>query len=341
MAIAKKKLDPLVAEYGARWKKQYAAIFRAIRKWDRIVVFRHLKPDFDAFGSQMGFYRFLKDNFPEKEIHYVGDNHVSFTPRLFPETENLPEEWFKGGNFLAIVCDVGDPDRIADPRFKHAKRIVKIDHHPCKKDIADENHTVCDLEAAAAAELVANLLLHFPGTTLSKEAARELYIGIVGDSGRFMYSSTSPHTFAIAQALLATGIDISQIYLEMYEKNLDSLYSLAYVLSNFKVSPHGVAYYCLDKETQERLHITPILGKEHVNTFANIAGIHAWCSITEDPNPKDYCWRISIRSKKKDISAIAQKWEGGGHAQASGAKIASLDQLDAFIKDLDDLFVEE
>ena len=338
MDIAKTKLDPIVKEYGKRWKKQYSSIFRAIRHYDKIVLFRHLKPDFDAFGSQMGFYHFLKDNFPEKEIHYVGDDHVTFTPRLFPEMESLNEEWFKGGNFLAIVTDVGSPERIADPRFKHAKRIIKIDHHPCSSEIADENHTVVDLESAAASEMVANLLLHFPNTTLSKEAARDLYIGIVGDSGRFLFGSTSPHTFAVAQELLKTGIDIRSIYLEMYEKSLDSLYSLAYVLSNFKVSPHGVAYYCIDKETQERLHITPILGKEHVNTFSNIEGINAWCSITEDPNPKDYCWRISIRSKKEDISGIAAKWGGGGHAQASGAKIANLDELDAFIGDLDALF---
>ena len=80
---------------------------------------------------------------------------------------------------------------------------------------------------------------------MSKEAARYFYIGIVGDSGRFMYSSTSTHTFAVAEELIKKGIDIHSIYLEMYEKNIDSLRSQAYVLSNFKVSPHGVAYYLL------------------------------------------------------------------------------------------------
>ena len=74
--------------------------------------------------------------------------------------------------------------------------------------------------------------------------------------------------------------------------------------------------------------------------FSNIAGINAWCSITQDDSPKEPCWRISIRSKGKDISGVANKWGGGGHKQASGAKIDTIDQLDAFIKDLDDLFVE-
>ncbi|MBQ9458225.1 MAG: bifunctional oligoribonuclease/PAP phosphatase NrnA [Bacilli bacterium] len=333
-------LSKQVQAYGKPYLKTYKAMFAAIKEFDKIVVFRHIKPDFDAMGTQMGMVQWIKDNFPNKEVHFVGDNHVSFTPRLFPETEELSEEWFKGNNFLAIVVDVGDTSRIADPRFENAKKIIKIDHHPCKAEIAP-GLTVCDLDAAAAAEVAVDFLLHCKGTVISKEAARHFYIALVGDSGRFLYSSTSPHTLAIAQALLDAGIDISQIYLAMYEKTIQSLKNQAYVLGHFSVSPHGVAYYTLSKEVQEELHITPELGKENVNLFSNIAGINAWCSITEDPNPKDYCWRISIRSKKKDISGIANKWEGGGHAQASGAKIKDLTELDAFIADLDALFVEE
>ena len=71
--------------------------------------------------------------------------------------------------------------------------------------------------------------------------------------------------------------------------------------------------------------------------FSNIEEIGIWCSISEDNDPKEPCWRISIRSKKLDISKVANKWGGGGHAQASGAKIKDLSELDAFIKDLDDL----
>ena len=335
MALSKE-----VKAYGKPYLSTYKAIFKAIKSHDKIVVFRHIKPDFDAMGTQMGLVQFLKDNFPEKEIHFVGDDHVSFTPRLFPETEKLPESWFENNEFLAIVVDVGDPSRIADPRFEKAKTIVKLDHHPCKKKIAP-GLTVCDLDAAAATEVVVDMLLHFKGTTITKEAARHFYIALVGDSGRFMFSSTTSHTFAIAQALLDTGLDINKAYLAMYEKTINSLQNQAYVLSHFHVSPHGIAYYLLPKDVQEELHITPELGKENVNLFANIAGINAWCSITEDPNPKDYCWRVSIRSKRKDISGVANKWGGGGHAQASGARIDDIADLDKFIADLDALFVDE
>ncbi len=332
-----KKLDPEIVSFAAAHQKQYNAIYSAIKRYQKIVVFRHIKPDFDAMGTQMGVYTFIKDNFPEKEVHFVGDNHVTFTPRLFPQTESLPNEWFAKRDFLAIIVDVGDKERIADPRFAKAKYKVKIDHHPSKTDIAPKA-TVCDLDKAAAAEIAANILLSWKGMKLSPEAARYLYIGLVGDSGRFMFSSTTGHTFAIAKALVETGFDLRSTYLAMYEKKLDSLYSQAYVLSNFHVSPHGVAYYLLPCDVQEKLKITTEQGKENVNMFSNIEGINAWCSITEDPDPKEPCWRISIRSKKEDISPIAFKWGGGGHAQASGAKIKDLTELDAFIGDLDALF---
>jgi nanoRNase/pAp phosphatase (c-di-AMP/oligoRNAs hydrolase) len=61
------KLDSEIKDYGAAHKKIYSRIYAAIKRYDRIVVFRHIKPDYDAMGTQMGLYTFLKDNFPEKE----------------------------------------------------------------------------------------------------------------------------------------------------------------------------------------------------------------------------------------------------------------------------------
>ena len=135
---------------------------------------------------------------------------------------------------------------------------------------------------------------------------------------------------------MAAGIDLSDVYNRMYQKKIDDLKVTAYILNHFSVSEHGIAYYVLDANIQKELNITTERGKENVNLFSNIEGINAWCSITEDP--KDNCWRVSIRSKAKAINGVATKWEGGGHAQASGAKINNLGQLPEFIDDLDQLF---
>lgn len=320
--------------YCLEHKKEFQRALRAIKRYDRIAIFRHIMPDFDALGTQMGLATWLKDNFPEKEIRVLGDNHVTFTPRLYPEMDNLNEEWFQKP-FLTIVVDVSSAKRIADPRFKKGKFKLIIDHHPSEEHIG--KITIRDINTAAAAEIVVAMLSSYKGYKMSEEAASYFYTALVGDSGRFQYSSTTQLTFEVAEYLLKAGINISKIYQRMYQKKVDDLYVTAYVLNNFHLSPKGhVAYYTLDLETQERLKITTERGKENVNLFSNIEGIDAWCSITEDK--KEPCWRISIRSKEKDISGVANQFEGGGHAQASGAKIKDLTELDRFVAALDNLF---
>ena len=328
------KLNQKIVDFLKPNKKDVTRILSAIKRYDRIAIFRHSKPDFDALGSQMGLAIWLKDNFPNKEIRVLGDNHVTFTPRLYPEMDNLSEDWFKKP-FLAIVLDTANTSRVADPRWKKAKFKIKIDHHPEVEKYGKIQ--VARTDACAAAEILTDILLSFKGNyVLSKEAASYLYSGLAGDSGRFQYSSTSEVSFITASYLLAAGIELSDVYQRMYQKKIEDLQVTAYILNHFSVSEHGVAYYVLDANIQKELNITTERGKENVNLFSNIEGINAWCSITEDP--KDNCWRISIRSKATPINEVAAKWEGGGHAQASGAKIDNLEQLPAFINDLDQLF---
>ena len=328
------KVNPKIKDFIEPNKRDINRILSAIKRYDRIAVFRHSMPDFDALGTQMGLATWLKDNFPEKEVHVLGDNHVTFTPRLYPEMDRLSEEWFTKP-FLAIIVDTANKSRISDPRWKKAKFKIKIDHHPEVEKYGKIQ--VVRTDACAAAEIVTAILLSFKGNfVMSKEAASYLYSGLAGDSGRFQYSSTSENSFITASLLVAAGIDLSDVYNRMYQKKIDDLKVTAYILNHFNVSEHGIAYYVLDANIQKELNITTERGKENVNLFSNIEGINAWCSITEDP--KDNCWRVSIRSKAKAINGVAAKWEGGGHAQASGAKINNLDQLPAFIDDLDQLF---
>ena len=328
------KINPLIKDFSKDYKKEITRVINAIKRYDRIAIFRHIRPDYDALGSQMGLATWIKDNFPNKEVKVLGDNHVSFTPRLFPEMDSLTDKWFKEP-FLAIILDCANANRIADPRYKKAKFSIRIDHHPKVEEMG--NVSIVNTKGAAAAENIVGILLNLKGNyVFSKAAATYFYIGIVGDSGRFQYASTSSHTFEVASYLLSLGIDLSKTYQQMYLKQIDDLKVTAYVLTHFTVSSKGVAYYVLDRQIQKDLNITTERGKENVNIFSNIEGINVWCSISEDD--KEPCWRISIRSKEKPINEVAAKFEGGGHALASGAKINNLDELSSFIKALDDLF---
>ena len=249
-----KKLPEIIKVEIKKYKKEFNRILSAIKRYDRIAIFRHIMPDFDALGTQLGLATFIKDNFKDKEVKVFGDNHVTFTPRVYPVMDSENDEWFKKP-FLAIIVDCANSKRIADPRFKKAKFKIKLDHHPDVEDYAKVK--VVETGYAAATELVVSMLLSFKGDyTISKEAAYYFYSALVGDSGRFQYSSTTPHTFAIAQILLETGINISEIYHKMYEKAIEDLTVTAHILNNFYVSTHGVAYYVLPLDIQQKLNIT-------------------------------------------------------------------------------------
>jgi len=330
-------MDYLKEEF-SRNKSVYGKILKEIIKHDHIVVFRHIMPDFDALGCQFGLETWLKDNFPNKEIRTVGDNHVEFSGKLFPNVNKVTDKYLDEP-FLAIVLDVGDIKRIADPRFQKADCVIKIDHHPFTDNIAQI--AITETEKSSCAEIVAGMLIFLTKKKykLSAKAARYLYIGIVGDNGRFLYNSTSPFTFNVAAELANTGLNLTKIYEEMYTKTIKDLDFIKYVISNYKLSKHGVCYYTLTDKQEKELGITCDEGKMNVNFFSNYEGINIWCSISEDVT--EPCYRVSLRSRNYRIDKVANQFKGGGHEQAAGCQIADLTELPKLIEALDKVVINK
>ena len=230
--------------------------FLTIEKFDRIAIFRHEKPDYDAFGSQYGMYHFIKDNWPNKEVIVCGDNHVTLTGKCFPEMPEHEDGWFEQ-DFLAIILDLSNMDRIADERAKKAKFTIKIDHHPLVEHFGDIE--IVDETMSAAAELIASIFFSREEKyKISEKTAENLYKAIVGDSGRFLYESTTAHTFLIAKKLLETGMDLGKVYHEIYDNDKNELLVRTYILKHYKVTPHGVAYYVLTDKLLKKFHLQPI-----------------------------------------------------------------------------------
>lgn len=315
------------------YAKDVDKFFELVKEFKHIAVFRHDHPDYDAFGSQLGLATFIKDNWPDKDVIYVGDDHVSLTNKCFPVMQTIDDAWFDQ-EFLAIIVDLSTIDRAADTRYEKAKCIVKIDHHPAVDSYGDLQ--IVDDTMIAAGELIASMLLSKPEYKISKETAANLYKAIVGDSGRFLYSHTTNHTFFIAQKLLETGFDLVQAYNEMYDENLTDLEVRKYVLKHYKITKHGVAYYVLTDKILKKFGLLPIQGKDNVNVFAHFKGIHAWLSITEDVAKGN--WRVSIRSAGTEIDKFAERFGGGGHTQASATKLKTWREVTELIKELDKMF---
>lgn len=320
------------------YNKIAKSLKKAIEKYDVIAVFRHTMPDFDALGTQWGLVTFIKENYPNKVVYALGENHRKFTGLLYPNSDEVSDEALYSKPYLAIIVDTGNTERVSDDRFKNADYTIKIDHHPAVEQYANENYVIEN--AAAASEVIGETLFAkaFKKQVVSKLAAKYLYSGIVGDSGRFQYPSTSKVTLGVASKLVNTGFDLQkEVYLPMYLKHVEDLRISAYVLSNFKLSEHGVAYYYMDKETQDKFNLTVERGKENINLLANIEEIKIWVSFTLDV--EENLWRVSIRSRQVAINTVAAKYAGGGHANAAGAKAKDYEETLALIKDLDNLLI--
>lgn len=304
-------------------------IFLKIKEFKKIAIFAHRSPDFDAFGSSFGLASYLKTNFPNKEIVVLGENHYLYSGDFYPRNDEVADEWFDE-DVLAIVVDTATQDRASDARFSKAGYLIKIDHHPNVEPYGD----ICfvDDSAVAVSEILA-ILFFIDGKEISKDSATYLFSGIVGDSGRFRYSSTTATTFEVAAQLISKGIEVNHVYNLMYAQELEDLECRAYILNNYTITAHGFAYYIFDKETQDRLNIPAERAKENVNVFSGIRGINVWAAITEDAKRGE--WRVSLRSAFLPINGFAELWRGGGHVQASGASLLNKEEIPLFVAAID------
>lgn len=314
-------------------------IFKAIKENSRFIIYRHNSPDFDALGAQYGLARWIKDNFPDKEVHCVGDINSNLIPSIFPEPENLSESDYSKEH-VAIVVDVGDTTRISCNHLQLAKLVIKIDHHMAPSPETDYGDIRCVFaKRPAASEILALFALSRPRRyRLSKEAASCFYIGIVGDTNRFLYQDTDGATLRIAADLLDLGIDKDAIYGKMYETDERRISILKFCLNNYRISQGGTLYYIIDKEDLDRLHMTTQEGSLHLSFFRDLNTANSVVSVTYCEATNDY--RLSIRSSRLKVWKVAQLFGGGGHDYAAGCHLKSLNDLDKVISALDMLAKE-
>ena len=298
-------------------------IFNQIENYDQIVIYRHVNPDLDAFGSQLGLYWTLEKLYPNKNIMIEGKMESDLL-RLYPKIHNherLEQET------LGIVVDTANQERI-DGDISICDYIIKIDHHIV---VDSYGHMNIEIESASSCSEIITLLLKEYNKTIPLEAANALYLGIVGDSNRFLYESTSVKTFEAASYLLQAGIRIEELYQKLYLRKKDDLNVTRFIYNHYK-EDGPVAWYYLSTEDLKELHIYREQGSNYVNTLSNIEEYKIWLAITQNEIENNY--RVSIRSRGVKINHIAQMFRGGGHAYASGATLLSLDELDTLIEKL-------
>ena len=304
----------------------FEQILELIRSYPRIIIHRHKNPDGDALGSQLGLYQILRDSFPEKEVYIVGDMTPRYAFMAFRPMDEVADSLYEGA--LAIVLDTSAKALISDERYTLASATARIDHHIfveqiCEAEVTDTSYeSCCGLITALAIE---------GGLTVTPVAAKSLYTGMITDSGRFRYDSTSAQTFRMASFLMERKFDTADIYRNLYADDLFFIQLRAKFTLKIQTTPHRVAYIYTTREEAESYGADNFtISRGMVNVMSEIQGIDSWVNFTETENGV----LCEIRSNRYNINPIAVKYGGGGHQKASGATLKDRDEAMALLSDL-------
>lgn len=300
-----------------------------IESHNSIVVFRHVNPDGDAYGSQWGLVTYLKEKYPHKDIYGVGLNNGS-TRHLFPESDIIEDDVIS--NSLIIVTDTSNKERIDDQRYQLASTIIKIDHHPSVCDYGTLN--IVDDNKSSACEMITDIIrILEDDKPISLKSATYLFTGMKTDTLSFSTHKVTWKTLENASYLLKSGdIDLANLTDELTSVE-DTIFDyVTYLRLNAQSQNNNqLIYVYIEPEILSQFNITSSIAKEYVNTFKQKKQAKVWVILVNEGNDN---YNVSIRSRGLVINDIAAKYGGGGHVVAAATRDLTYQQTQALLNDL-------
>lgn len=307
----------------------YKQILKVIKKYNTIVIARHIGADPDALGSQFALKDIILKLFPDKKVYAVGNPASRF--KFFGNNEKIDNiDTTKG---LLIVLDTPDIKRIDGVSLNNFEYVIKIDHHPIIDKYA--NIELIDDNACSTSQLILEFVFNNK-IEINKEISEKLFLGIVGDTDRFLHDYTSPKTFALVSRLLdETKIDFTSLYKTLYQRPISEVRFEGYIYQNLTLTENGVAYIKITDKKLKEFGVDSAAAGNMINDLKFVNEIVVWVFLTEDI--KSNLIRANIRSVGPYINETASKFGGGGHKYASGVKLDTWDKTDKLIMELDNL----
>ncbi|WP_025724965.1 DHH family phosphoesterase [Acholeplasma granularum] len=303
-------------------------IFKKIKKYQRIIIYGHVRPDGDCYGAQFGLQNIIKNAFPTKDVFVTGEtsDFVSFvgTPDIIVGESNLEDSFYEGS--LSIVVDTANKQRISNQKYVLGKEIIKIDHHIPVDNFGDIQWV--DTNFPSCAQMIAYMSTQVKEFEITKAGAVAMYTGILTDTGRFKYRGVSELTHQMAGMLLTKGADVEEIDQAMSNETLEMIRFKGFVYQNFKTTDKGFIYITITDDIRNEFKLSYEEASSVVNLLSGIQGFRVWALFIEDGD----LVRVRLRSNGPDIDKVANQFNGGGHAKASGAVINNWDELDQFIE---------
>jgi len=304
----------------------YQSLLDNVKEFDKICIYRHVRPDGDAVGSQLGLRQWINDNFPTKEVKIMGLE----TFDTYPYIDEVDDEFIK--NSLGIILDCSNTARIDDERYINSLKIIRYDHHPLVEEFGDG--WLIETQKASTCELLATIFFEetYKDYKVTKECAEYLYSGMLTDTLNFKTVNCSAHTLHMAAKLADTGINISDLSVRMFDMSQER-YQIRTKVRNYYRYEDGLCYVYLKENDLKEIGIDSSVAKICVSEFSSVRDFKIWCIIAY--NAEDRMFEGSLRSKKGYIiNDIAQNHGGGGHPNASGIRYMSENDVENLISEL-------
>lgn len=305
----------------------YKQIYKQIKKYNYIYIARHIGADPDALGAQFALKEIILTNFPDKKVFAIGNPASRFK---FLGDLDIIDDVQKDS--LLIVLDTPDIKRIDSIDIEKFDYKIKIDHHPFIEKYADIE---CIDDSSCS---TCQLILEFAFAnkiSLTESQGEKLYLGIVGDTDRFLHDYTSTKTFELVTRLLKeTNINFTSLYKNLYHRPIAEIKFEGYIYQNLTLTKNGVAYIKITDKIMKEYGVDSAAAGNMINNLKFVDEIIIWVFLSEDI--KSNLIRVNIRSVGPYINQIATNYGGGGHIYASGVKLKSWDDADRLINSLDE-----
>ena len=303
-------------------------ILNKIKEYNKIIIFRHFRPDGDAIGSTKGLQRILQLTYPEKTVLLLNADYADYLEFLGGEDEPIADEEY--ADALGIVCDTGTAKRVSNQKFSLCREVIKIDHHIPVETYGD--YQWVEENRSSTCEMIAHFYDTFSDELkIDTEAATYIYAGMVTDSGRFRFRDVSSETMRLAGVMLKNDINTDVLFANLYLKDVSDYRFESYAHKKMKITENGVAYLFVTKSMQKKLGITKEQASASVSFMDSIKGSLIWIAFIE--GEKEI--RVRLRSRFVTISELAEEYRGGGHACAAGATVYSKAEMKELIAKAD------
>ncbi|HST31523.1 MAG TPA: bifunctional oligoribonuclease/PAP phosphatase NrnA [Chthoniobacterales bacterium] len=299
---------------------KFEQIGQALREHQRFAVLSHVRPDGDALGSQLALGLSLKNL--GKDVRIWNEEGMLEKYSFLPHAELLTKAPDEPEDFDAVLAlDTAIQNRLGNTvaSIKSAKLWINIDHHPSNPGYGDLVYI--DPNAPATGQILFELITS-QKLPIDRAIAENLYVAISTDTGSFQYSNTTARTFQIAAELVRLGVEvgkISQLTYENYPRRRVEL--LRELLGTMRFNANDrVASFSLSLAAAKKLGVLP---EDNEGLIDHLRAIHGVIVAVFFEELSDGKVRVSMRSKseKVNVCAICEKFGGGGHVLAAGARV--------------------